>query len=354
MLLLLFTSYTEGRKHGRKPASIKQLFNKFVDQSKRFFKIDKMVESEEFFNDIDVLIQQFLIGTKLNSTLPESTGCVDSSRDLAIGMEKSIDSISENGFNRETYLSLAGSIGLGDPTIKNCFNTTYKGYKQTAEHLSGFDGVVDFIGKFALNAGYSFLKLYNVTLEINKATEKGNKTEQAYLYGKLTYILLDFDGNLTRTDNLNAVEASNSFFDFVWDLVYNFFDGAVLLEAEEIESCGKNATALRTNIEYAIDEFKKHTEEGLYNGVYAIADQFSLFKSVNEVCLAGYDSIMNQVNRYELILTAPMEIFFNIVWNYRKVYKFMIEGIECLFNWEAKCMGFNAGRLVYQVFYKHR
>jgi len=311
----------------------------------------------DIYDDYDNYIKAFMKGAKINTTIKNSTDCVDATRDLAKNFTSSINNAISKGLNLDTYLGLTVSLGVAQPMLKLCFNSSLDTYKLTAQHLSQFSDAEVFFEKMGLQVSYSYFAWYRIYYAMEAAIQKKNITQISFLSGQLAYTLFDFDSSLNGTlifnrDSLVSAPLPNSFLSFIYDLVFNFLDGANVLQSDKIKSCQNNVTNFRDNFDYAISEFKKKTEAGLYNGVYTIADLLGSFNSVNTICIGGVQAIWTSIQSYFIIWTAPLEIFFNVVWNYRKVYKYMNDGIQCTFSLDAKCIGYNYGKLVYQIFSK--
>lgn len=332
-------------------------FNGLFNMIKSGFETEKLQDDQpDAFDDLDKYITMFLKGAGVIPSVANATDCIDSTRDLAKTMNSSVQNIISKGFNIDSYLAATEAIGSAQPAIKTCYDSGFDGYKQAADHLSHFSSTKSFFTKMGLKTAYSFFDWYSLYYSFNGAIAKKNSTMISFFAGQFVHTLLDFDETLNGTMSLkssqNGLEVG--FVDFTYDLVYSFLDGALILESTLIENCESNATVFINNFDYALSEFKKHTEEGTKNGVYAIADIFGGFHDVNTICLGGVNAGWSKVQEYLKITAHPLEIIYNIVWNYRRVYKHLLQAIECVFVMDAKCIGFEGGSLVYQVFAKHR
>lgn len=308
----------------------------------------------DVYGDIDTYITMFLKGAGVTKRVMNTTDCLDSSRDLARGLDQSILNLINNGFNLDNYLATTKAIGGAQPMIKVCFNASHDGFQQAADHFGQFSSAKSFFQKMGLRVLYGFFDWYRLYFSLDHAVSNTNMTAISFYSGQLVQSLLDFNADINGTLTLQSNSVSNSVATFFYDLAYHFLDGAMILQSEQIEYCQTNITGFAYNIEYAREEFSRHTDQGLYNGVYAIADLFGIFHNVNLICIGGFNKAWERIEEYLLIKAAPLEILFNIVWNYRRIYRHMTQAIECSFSMDAKCMGYNGGSLIYQVFAKHR
>lgn len=315
-------------------------------------------DEPDIYDQIDTYITMFLKGAGVPQIIANTTNCTDSTRDLAKGLDASITNMINNGFSLDSYLQTTLAIGVAQPTIKKCFGPSFESYKKTADHLSEFRDAKQFFTKMGLKVLYSFFDWYQLYYGFNDAIAKKNMTMISYYSGQFTNALLSFDNKLNGTWSDNGMLAAEpmvqGFFSSIYDLIYNFLDGSMILTQQQIGLCTNNVTDFFHNYDYAIEQFKLHTDAGTQNGVYAIADNFGIFHSVNDVCINSFKTAVQKVQDYLVIKKAPIEIIFNVVWNYRKVFKHMTSAIECSFSMDAKCIGYNTGGLIYQIFAKHK
>jgi hypothetical protein len=331
-------------------------FSGLFNMIKGGFKTEALGDDQpDIYDDLDQYITMFFKGAGIIPMIDNTTDCINATRDLAKTIDQSVQNMIANGINLDSYLSATVAIGQAQPTIKTCYSPGFDGYKQAANHFSHFSSPKTFFTKMGLKVAFSFFDWYTLYYSFDGAIAKNDTSKILFVAGQFVHTLFDFDESLNGTVSLkssqNNLEAS--YLDFTYDIVYNFLNGALILDSTKIEDCESNATAFAGNFDYALTEFKKHTEESTKNGIFAIADIFGGFNDVNTICLGGVDAAWDRVQEYLKILDTPLEIIYNVVWNYRKVYKYLMQTVECTFTMDAKCIGFQGGNLFYQVFAKH-
>jgi hypothetical protein len=351
LLLVVFASYSA---FAREQKNNRGFLNGLVESSSQ----EQLGDDPDIFDEIDTYVTRFLQGAGITKAIENTTQCIDSTRDLSRGVDKSVKNMIDNGFTVDNYLKITQSIGGAQPTIKTCFQPGFDGVSMISSHLSKFRNPADFFEKMGLKILYSFFDWYHLYYAFSNTIENKNMTGIAFYSGELANALLNFDSGLNGTQisnqGLQANGVSNGFFSFFFDLIFSFFNGAMITTNPQIEVCTKNVTGFYDTFEFALAEFKKHSKEGDKNGVFAIADLFGIFHDVNANCYTGVMVSWNRVIEYWNMKAMPIEIIFNTVWNMRKIFKYMINTIECSFQMDAKCIGFNSGSLVYQILAKHK
>eukprot|EP00344_Euplotes_crassus_P012577 CAMPEP_0196996918 /NCGR_PEP_ID=MMETSP1380-20130617/2687_1 /TAXON_ID=5936 /ORGANISM="Euplotes crassus, Strain CT5" /LENGTH=285 /DNA_ID=CAMNT_0042413035 /DNA_START=258 /DNA_END=1115 /DNA_ORIENTATION=+ len=280
--------------------------------------------------------------------------------------EKIQNKIKTNGLTFESYLDSTIAIGKAQPTIKICFDPNYQFFDETHQWLSHFKSTWSFIWKFTLNQIYSGYRWFEITKAWNQAYSKQNITRLSFVSGKAAYVLVDFDEELRTPQKLNQLELSapldialfieklaSNVLVGTFDLVYNFLDGAKIFESKSVDVCENGIKDYKKAYRDAIDEIKKNTYGSIKNGFFQIADLLGDFHTVNEKCVSGIQAAIDRVHEYKRMRSAPLEILRNFVWNHKKVYKHMMQTVECLFNLDSKCIGFSSGQLFYEIFAKH-
>jgi len=309
-------------------------------------------DDPDVYDRLDEYVSMFLRGAGVVPTVNNTLECVDATRDLARAMDGSIKNIISAGFNFDTYLGLANSLGKAQPTIQNCFNSSYDSYKLAASHIATFPSAGSFFQKMGLKVAYSFFDWYRLYYSMNNAVQKQNMTAISLYSGQVANVLLSFDSSLNGTQSELTSVQSFGFLDFVFELVYNFLDGAIFSHSVQVETCQKNGSDYIGDFESAIEEFKKHTETGLYNGVYAVAALFGNFYGLNTACVDGAKAALSRVDEYVSMMSDPFRVFWNLFSGYKLITQYLMDATECMLNMEAACLGSNAGNLFYTVFAK--
>ncbi len=308
------------------------------------------------------LVRFFFKGAKVIPRIPTSNECLNASRDLTRTLYGIHENIDKKGFNFDTYTEATKTVGAAQPVIKTCFESNYQFLDETHNWLNHFSSTLSFIGKFFLNQIYSGYRWYDITKSFMESMSEGNYTKMAYFSGKATYVLFDFDEtvkspSLLSSSGLSAPidiavffeKLASNFLVGIFDLAYNFLDGAAIFESKTVATCENAINEFKSEYKSAVADIKEHTYKSIKSGVYKIADLFEKFGSVNELCVSGVKSAIDQVEMYKRMRKAPLEILRNFVWNHRKVYKHMMQTVECLFNLDSTCIGFSSGRLVDEI-----
>ena len=319
------------------------------------------LEKTDIIDEIDEYIKVFLEAAKISPMINYTDNCTDANRDLAKGLIDSINNAQSKGFNEDSYLQITESLGAAQPMIKICYNSSFEGYQIAAKHLADFKDFNSFAYKFGLNVAYGFFQWYELYFRFQKAIEDNNSTEITVASGILTYELFNFNSTLNGTfglfENHNSKlmnsDIQDDKYQYLYDFFYHFLKGAQILESELISFCHNNYTSFKDNLDYAIDEIKKETEESIGNGVYAIADLFSIFHDLNFICIGGVNSALSAINGYIKIWNKPIQILYNVVFGYRDVYKHMKQVIDCSFQSDMVCTGLHSGILMYYIL-KHK
>ena len=252
----------------------------------------------------------------------------------------------------DTYLTLTRHIGAAQPMITFCFNSSYDGYKDAAAHISTFSSPKDYFTKMGLKVAYSFFDWYRIYYSMTNAISKQNMTYVSFLSGQIVKTMLDFNSKLNQTDLTTTQLNADSIVESIFELIYGVLDGAIFSKSDKIEVCETTTTDYVAQFETAMTEFKKHTEEGLYQGVNAVSQLFGQLYNLNNNCYGAYNSAISRINEYIEIFSSPYRIFFNLIWGYKAITTHMIDGMECLYNYDAKCVGSHLGNLFYLSFSK--
>lgn len=308
----------------------------------------------DVYDDIDTYITMFLKGAGVTQRVMNTTDCLGSARDLARGLDQSITNMITNGFNLDNYLAATQAIGEAQPMIKVCFNASHDGFQQAADHFGQFSSTRSFFEKMGLRVLYGFFDWYRLYFSLDHAVSNVNMTEISFYSGQLVHALLDFNADINGTLTLQNTPVSNSVVTFLFDFVYNFLDGSMILQSKQVESCQANIVGFGHNIEYAREQFSTHTDEGLFNGVYAIADLFGIFNNANIVCISGVTNAWTRIVDYFVTPSNLMRTLLNMLWNTISIIRHTFLAVKCSFVLDAKCMGSNLGSLLYVVFAKYR
>eukprot|EP00343_Euplotes_focardii_P005196 CAMPEP_0205816062 /NCGR_PEP_ID=MMETSP0205-20121125/22133_1 /ASSEMBLY_ACC=CAM_ASM_000278 /TAXON_ID=36767 /ORGANISM="Euplotes focardii, Strain TN1" /LENGTH=226 /DNA_ID=CAMNT_0053103599 /DNA_START=318 /DNA_END=998 /DNA_ORIENTATION=+ len=225
----------------------------------------------------------------------------------------------------------------------------------TSHWLKHFKSTLSFVEKLFLNGLYSFYHWFEISTAFIDALAKQDIPRLAYISGKATFVLFDFDSDLKAPANVDfdQEQLTKNAFSVIFDLVYNFLDGALIFESYHVEFCEGNLTDYKTTFEHAREEISQGTAESIEKGVFEIAGLVGEYNNLNQICSQGVFSAIDRVHEYMRIRKAPLEIIYNFVWNYKKVYKHMTQSVECIFSGDAKCVGFHSGKLFYEIFAKH-
>ena len=322
---------------------------------------------QDFYDTWDEYITLFFKGAKVIPKIKDTEACINSTRDFSKAMGTSFKNIQEKGLDFDTYLESAKAVGEAQPAIKTCYDPQYTGITNIHEWLGHFKSTLGFIEKLFLNMAYSFYRWFEISKSFMEAFGKSDYKKISYVSGRAAQVLFDFDADLKNLNTNSELENIKSpldilkFFEFlslkvltsIFDFSYNFLDGALILESDKVEICEDTISSYKKSGKEAIEEIKKNTDEGIKTGVFIIADMLGKYHEVNEVCVSGVQTGIDRIHEYMRIRTAPIEILYNFIWNYRKIYKHMMQNVECLFTGDVRCIGFQTGSLVYQIFAKH-
>lgn len=314
--------------------------------------------------------KEFMRGAKIIPRIPSTEECIKEvmrvSKEVIEDYQRIQKQIKNNGLTFESYLDYTITIGKAQPTIKTCFDPNYQFFDETHQWLSHFKSTWSFIWKFTLNQFYSGYRWFEIVKAWNQAYSKKDNNTLSFIAGKAAYVLVDFDEELRTPQELNQLELSapldialfierlaSNVLVGAFDLVYNFLDGAKIFEPKSADVCENGIKDYKKAYRDAIDDIKKKTYESMKNGFFQIADLLGDFHTVNEKCISGVQAAIDRVNEYKRMRSAPLEILRNFIWNHKKVYKHMMQTVECLFNLDSKCIGFSSGQLFYEIFAKH-
>ena len=315
-------------------------------------------EKPDIYDFYDLYLTMFLKGAKVIPRVENTDVCVNATRDSSRLVGKSVDKIKTKGFNFDTYLETTNAISKAQPTIETCFDPSFEVFKKSSLWFGSFKSTLSFVKKFFVNALFSFYRWIEISKAYIDAIAKGDIPRIYYISGRAIFTLFDFDGDkeipASLSNEVNHKELTLKFFSSMYDLFYHFLDGARILDGERVDFCEGNLTEYKNTFNEATKEIKKGTDESIKKGIYGYAQLVGEFDGINILCVAGLKDSIDVVNQYLRIRTAPLEIIHNFIWNYRKVYKHMMQSVECIFSGDAKCVGFNSGSLFYQIFAKHK
>ena len=246
---------------------------------------------DDIYDNIDLMISSFIKGTGADIVVNNTYEWVNATRDFARSIDKSVQDFISKGVNMDTYISLTQHIGNAQPMIKYCFNSSYDGYKDAASHLSTFSNPKEYFTKMGLKVAYSFFDWYRIYNSMVEAVKKQNMAQVSFLSGQIVKTMLNFNSKLNQTDLTAGQFNADSVVESIFEFFYGLVDGAIFSHSAKIQVCENKTTEYSGRFQDAMTEFKKHTEEGLYNGVEAVSDLFGLFYMLNVGCYGAYNAV---------------------------------------------------------------
>jgi len=169
-------------------------------------------------------------------------------------------------------------------------------------------------------------------------------------------LLLSVDPNATFSVQLGK-NYTNYYQPFI-DFGIQFFNGSGFLNGTVYPNLVTSVVTFEESIFEFIDQFNIYrnnrsdsTAELLT--VYSLADLFFEFYPINQFSFALYDQFNAQVATYNQIFSVPMEIFFNVLYNYRYIFQYLSQIVNCSFSLDLDCTGYNVGLLLHKILLKY-
>jgi hypothetical protein len=170
-------------------------------------------------------------------------------------------------------------------------------------------------------------------------------------------LLLNVDPNAVFSVSSLNKNYTNYYQPFI-DFGLQFFNGSGFLDGDNYPNLVTSVVTFEESIFEFIDQFEIYrtnrsdsTAELLT--VYSLADLFFEFYPINQFTFALKDQFTAQVDTYNQIFSVPMEIFFNVLYNYRYIFQYLSSIVNCSFSLDLDCTGYNVGLLLKKILLKY-
>lgn len=134
------------------------------------------------------------------------------------------------------------------------------------------------------------------------------------------------------------------------DFTLQFLNGSQFLNGNQYQTLITSIQALNQTILDLQYNLNSTDPSAQGNVIFDIGDLFSQVYPVNNNAYLFYQSLYATYATYEVIFTKPMEILYNLITYYNYVFSSMTLAVNCAYQGDFACTGYNFGYLVYTVF----
>jgi hypothetical protein len=299
------------------------------------------------------LIDAFLDGSDINKIVSKnSTTCAHDFEDSWDDINEAVDHFIVRGWSWENWVDLNGAVGTFAPLIRVCYDVTFISKQDLDYYIGSFDSLVDFAVQAKDNVLRHIFDWYDVITKLNDAYAKQKDKDVAYQVGRALNLFFYFVPKMPAQNQILTVRDIPSF-RWLEEIFKGFINGTQVLSSKNVKNCINNTEFLVKSIEDANVQFRKQTDAGFREGVFELADIFSVLKPLNVDCYVGYGDVQAVIQKYIKTFTSPLDIAFNAAKHFNQLYVAGIDLVQKYYNSEWYQLGYDAGQIFFYIFFDH-
>ena len=232
-------------------------------------------------------------GSKINTIVSESEDCVNANVYLLGNISAALQEYTKKP-TINNFFGITKSFEKFTPAIKFCFGSSVEATEAVYTHLKKFKTLSKFWHALVLNFENELLLFGIQVNNMKNLLLAGKFNELSFAYGEFLNKVVDFQPMMISASNPKLNDFAVNSQDFFDGLV----NGTVIFKTDNILQCFNQTRWYAESFETAFADFRKGTDQGFKDGIFAIAESFSHIYPVAFNCWKGEEDFIIQIVKH--------------------------------------------------------